>query len=83
MINVGNGAQVQQTRLEKGNVPVQGKSHSVFTRRTIVGLTDDDLAFEKYARRECRVALQNSEHRRRNNVVVRTGDNQSCSNNLE
>ena len=25
MIDVGNGAQVQKTRLEKGNVPVQGK----------------------------------------------------------
>ena len=44
--------------------------------------SDDDLAFEKYARRECRVALQNSEHRRHNNVVVH-GDNQSCSNSLE
>ena len=82
MINVGNRAQVQQMLLEKGNIPVQGKFHSVFTRRTIVGLTDDDLAFENYARIEYRVALQNSEHRRRNNFVVR-GDNQSCANNLE
>ena len=70
MINVGNGAQVQQTRLEKRNVPVQSKIHSVFTKRTKEGLTTDDLAFEKYAREECRTALQNSEHRRHKNVVI-------------
>ena len=66
MINAGNGAQVQQTRLEK-------ETYLFRENFTVFSLEEQllvDLAFEKYARTECRAALQNSKHRRHNNVVI-------------
>ena len=82
MITAGNGAQVQQTRLEKETYLFRKKLTVFLIREQLLVWQMMTWLFEKYARTECRTALQNSEHRRRNNVVVWPG-NQSCSINLE
>ena len=71
MINIENGAQVQQ----RGWKMKRTCSREIFTMYSLeeqmLVWSNDELAFETYAtQRECRVALQTHNHRRLNNVVV-------------
>ena len=84
MINIENGAQVQQ----RGREMKRTCSRKLFTvcvhlKKQYWSDRKNELASETCAtQRECRASLQSHNHRQSDNVVVHI-ENLSCSNNLK